>query len=296
MLLFQRSKYRSMLAEKTKTPVRCNKFADSSHTADFFLSDGFTLIELLVVIAIIAILAAMLLPALSRAKMKAQGIACLNDTKQLTLGWILYQGENGDKLMPPDQAIDKNLNVMDWSSSGANTNITGLIGPTALMANYVKTPDVYKCPSDTYQSAANPGPRTRSLSMDGALGAKPNFENQNGRTYFEALKASDLNTPGTANIYVFLDEQGDSIDDVLFMFDPGWAPGNEKWRNLPASYHNSCANISFADGHSEIHKWLVQSGVFSTVEKVRYTAPWWQNINLGINADYEWLDDRMPYH
>ena len=265
-------------------------------------NSGFTLIELLVVIAIIAILAAMLLPALSAAKKKAQGSYCMNNTKQLTLGWIMYQGDNQENLMPIGAAIDQTLNYMDWTSSGLNTNTSGLNGPTALLASYVPSFAVYKCPSDTFQSGQNPGPRTRSVSMDGALTGKPTFNNANGRSYFSAVKTGDLSTPGPVNIYVFLDEHADSIDDLQFMLDPGYAPGNEHWRNLPASYHNGCGSFSFADGHSEIHKWLVRGGLFSTVYGVHFqnypqssSSPW-GSVNLGVNADYEWMDDRMPYH
>jgi len=258
---------------------------------------GFTLIELLVVIAIIAILAAMLLPALSKAKARAQGIRCLANTKQLTLGWIMYQGDYQDVLMPAGLVIDNALNNMDWTSAAANTNISGLVGPTAAMGNYIKTPGIYKCPADVFQSGANPGPRTRSVSMDGALGGKPTFQNQTGRTYFEALKANNLNTPGPANIFVFLDEHADSIQDCQFMIDPGYAPGSEKWRDFPASYHNGAGEFSFADGHSEIHKWMVRSGIYSTVQPVTYANDSrWATPNLGVNQDYEWLTDRMPYH
>ena len=136
--------------------------------------------------------------------------------------------------------------------------------------------------------------------MNGALGGKPTFENQNGRNYFEALKVGDLNVPGPANIYVFLDEHADSIDDMQFMLNPGYAPNAEKWRNFPASYHNGAGSLSFADGHSEIHKWH-NAKIYSTVQPVAMvqypqgSEPWAAPTFSG-NVDYEWLDDRMPYH
>jgi len=108
---------------------------------------AFTLIELLVVIAIIAILAAMLLPALSKAKLKAQGIACINNTKQLSLGYIMFQNDNEDQLMPCASWIVGSPGL-DFNVSPANIDTDQLIGSLALIAPYVKTPGVFKCPGD----------------------------------------------------------------------------------------------------------------------------------------------------
>jgi len=264
---------------------------------------GFTLVELLVVIAVIGILAALLLPVLGKAKSQAQGIYCMNNLKQLAIGWTLYSGDNKEKLMLNGSGRSWIGNgYLTWGPEPANTNTTLLLDPKfAAMADYVKALGVYKCPADRYQSGANPGPRVRSISMNGTLNNKPQFINETGRKYFTAKKQADLTSPGPSNIFVFLDEQADSIDDGIFMVNPGYVPGGEHWRNMPASYHHNCASFAFADGHGEIHSWMERGGANKTVYPVTMAStpanqPW--NIVGGpgfTSRDYEWITDRMPY-
>jgi prepilin-type N-terminal cleavage/methylation domain-containing protein len=293
------SQYSSMLALKKHSLSRrvdcCSSRSVRTHRA------AFTLIELLVVIAIIAILAAMLLPALSKAKQKGQGIACLNNTRQLTLGWLMYPDENNNKLMDNNSWLDK-ASDMSWGLP-VNTSVGLLLTNTALITEYVKSAGAFKCPGDLYNDPAT-GTRVRSYSMNGVLGGHtPNVKGPapGGATFFgqgglgDASKLTDLNFPGPSSVFVMLDEHPDSINDAIFAFNPGAPPGQETWRDLPASFHNYTGSFSFADGHSEIHKW--QDG--RTVQPVTYKS-WGVTLypggyNVQVSADYEWLNARMPY-
>jgi prepilin-type N-terminal cleavage/methylation domain-containing protein len=225
---------------------------------------GFTLIELLVVIAIIAILAAMLLPALARAKIRAQVAQCVNNVKQLQTGWNMYTGDANDFMMPNSALGHGDTWVggsqEGWTAFDSNTN--SQYYQTNLMAPYMGGQlGVYHCPADTVPS--DNGIRLRTYSMQGqAGGPKESLTyNPNAKLYF---KMSDLTSnPGSSDFIVFIEESMCTLQDGYLQVDnaygatPGTYSGTAGFPDLPGSYHKWGTGVSFADGHAEYHKWLL---------------------------------------
>jgi len=269
---------------------------------------GFTLIELLVVIAIIAILAAMLLPALSKAKVRAQATMCMNNSRQLMYGWMQYAHDNEDRLVNNfgQAETDAEIAGRTWRN-WVNNNMYWVADPKifdpqgillAPFNAYVgKSTKVYKCPADNFlapvQRAAGFTERPRSYSMNSYFGPYNPTWRSLGNNFFPAftqfLKLGTI--PRPANFFVTLDEHPDSINDGYFLNNADLATFLY-WGDLPASFHDGAAGFAFADGHSEIHKWRSRA----TIQPVRY-SPGFQQISFSSvpngKLDAEWITARL---
>ena len=309
---------------KTGTPGSDSPSLSSRSSVNPALAwkSAFTLIELLVVIAIIAILAALLLPALSSAKAKVQGIRCLSNLKQMTLVWTMYAGDYQDSVV---------LNLGDAAQADWESWVRGVLrlekGPFHPKANvdhntnrfflessplfsYAPSLAIWRCPSDQSQCDVSNGeryPRVRSISMNVMLGiaSYPRPPDPwlpwQGRAIKRML---DIDNPGPAQCFVFLDEREDSIDTSFFLVFPGGLrpppgpsePANSDLYGLtdyPGSYHSGAGNLSFADGRAEPHRWL-DPRTRPPLVKDTMISP--RKFTGGIpspgNPDVRWLQER----
>jgi prepilin-type N-terminal cleavage/methylation domain-containing protein/prepilin-type processing-associated H-X9-DG protein len=223
----------------------------------FCRARAFTLIELLVVIAIIAILAALLLPALTRSKQQAQGIQCMSNNRQLTLAWVEYSADFQNVLpynIPSDTTSGWVLGEMSTGVSRDNSNyvlmLSGQLGP------YTKNWQIYHCPADMSVALGMNTSRVRSVAMNCFVGDMSEGQRVGCCTgiWKQYFKSTDFDQP--AMTWVIVDEHPDVINDGFFALVATCVIDNTEWSDFPASYHNGACGFSFADGHAEIHKWL----------------------------------------
>lgn len=267
---------------------------------------GFSLIELLVVIAIIAILAALLLPTLHIGKQKALGLGCMSNHRQLALAWRMYSDDNNDVLLYASESLDwDKLWTADYAwvtgtlnyspSDPRNWDPDLTIKKSPMWAYSGKNVNIWKCPAD--RSGVTIGgefkPRVRSISMNVFLGGWGGTDGNWGAIFSDYKiykKMTELNDPGPSKVFVFLDMREDSIDMGNFAARMAGWPDNPSlygFYDLPGYYHHYACGFSFADGHSEIHRWR-DSRTMPPIVSGGYVN---DNFSSPNNLDAAWLQD-----
>ena len=281
----------------------------------FGSSSAFTLIELLVVIAIIAILAALLLPALSKAKLKTQGIQCMNNHRQLALAWRMYAEDNAD-VLPYATATPNSRyapfswvqGVMDYNPGNAsNWDVNQDIKKSPMWQYCGNSVGIWKCPADQSRVTPSSGPfagqtvpRVRSMAMSIWVGGWKHEDGSvtdadcSGPLWRVYSKLSDMVRPGPVKTWVLMDEREDRINfGNAFTDMTGYPDLPASWRfhyDYPGSYHGRAAGFSFADGHAEIKKWVD----YRTVPPIQKGAAWnaTEYVASPRNQDIFWMQER----
>ncbi len=269
---------------------------------------GFTLLELVVVVGTLAVLSALLLPALASTKPNSKAVQCLNNQKQLAMAWLMYASDNSGQLaINCDQSSSLPNGTPSWitgsipwqtTPSATETNTDNLVNDKySLLGSYLgRNYQVFACPATAYfvnsvRAAKGWDHRCRSVTMDAALGEgcddiKYSASAGYSGHWYLAKKSSDIHVPGPSDVYVFLDEHPDSIDDGIF-YTPNFP--YTTLLELPGCQHAGACGVSFADGHAEMHK---LQGKFSSrpvnyMYSIRYVMPL-------TDPDMLWLESHTP--
>lgn len=266
----------------------------SSSGAGQHRQSAFTLTELVAVLCVLVLLGVVLAPVLGRTHPAVSAVQCLNNLRQLSVAWKMYADDSRGKLAPNADGplAGRNISVPSWAggyldftSSTDNTNTELLLNHSAYpngayLGAYVRTPLPYRCPADTskFTNASPPVPRVRTVSMSNRVGDQASSWSGVGTTpMFPTLCAASA--VRSSDLFVFVEEREDSINDPVFIVDPDTP---YTLVNIPAAYHGAAGTFGFADGHSELHRWVDPR-----------TTPVLGSVNINIylkdDPDVAWL-------